>query len=340
MQTQITIHPETKMPMVSINAPKINDKSQMMLSEKLWYPHKNLTFDIECKTPQEVYDCIDMYITKGMTTADEQLEKYIVFQKYEYFKYILDRYANHIKDWVHILVTAVMLQCHVFFFTATLQAYIEVHGCLMPIDPSKDEVLWICLDTHYLDALLVITEYTSLDTKWLDYFGKPGLTMEEIKEEYQRFDKLNPNNPRNLVYALRSHDVPLAIELLEGGACVDVWNNFPMRLCLERQAIKEDPQYSKLVRLLLNGGAKIPAYYKELKQQALSDAYKILDAFKAVNTWSKLTTSNPGKYEAKYDETEKKEPVLSRPSVPVIEKPVFRIPNLASLLASKGTNPQ
>jgi hypothetical protein len=243
--------------------------------EAHWYPHKSVNFDQYCHTDEEVFECIDMYITKGLTTADFEAEKYIVFQRYDYVAHICDKYE--IKDWTHLFVTAIINRCHINMIIKLITKYQEKVAEHFIADPEQNDVLYSCLSTKNLDAFLIFLGESNLDGKWIDIFDNKDLTA--TMNAFKAFDLESIKIKRNLVYALMDKDAERAIRLIEAGIEADVWNNFPMRIIITHEELKSNKE---LVKKMMQKGAKIPSYITETRRFANSITATIKNSFACI----------------------------------------------------------
>ncbi len=211
--------------------------------EKHYYSHKYANFDSLCKTKEEVIDCIRMYISKDMSTADFEATKYIVFHKYFYLEYILKNFT--IKDWIGLLATAIFNKAHPAAIKLILDYHLIKTKNLLEIDPLKDDIMWLCLDTGSLHVAVIMNSVC--DIKNIDLACSP-----EMKWNYK-----DPSNPRNLVYAIKQERIQDAMELINNGCEVDIWNNFNIAMCFASSVLKTK---SDLIKALFERGAKVPKY--------------------------------------------------------------------------------
>ena len=240
--------------------------------EAHWYPHKSVNYEQYCHTDEEVMECVDMYISKGLTTADFEAEKYIVFQKYDYVIEICSKYE--IKDWTHLFVTAIINRCHITLIIHLMGKYQEKIGEHVDAHPEKNDILYACLSSKNLDAMLIFMGESNLEKKWFDLFDSHDLNI--TKEAFKAFDLESISIKRNLVYALMDKNVERAMRLISAGTEVDVWNNFPMRIIITHEELKRNNQ---LVKAMMQKGAKIPSYITETRRFANSVTEKIKYAF-------------------------------------------------------------
>jgi hypothetical protein len=236
----------------------------IMNNLSLWYPHKYQSFEDQCATKEEFFDCLDMYITKGISTVDFELQKYIIYEKLFAVEYLCTKYVDLIQDWKHLICTCIISHIDVLFMVRLLDAYEKKHNDKIWISPSEDEILWLCLNTKYYTPLYALLHRVNMEDEWLEQIVSCKENPNLIEEKLKCWDMANPANPRNLVYAIKDGNAELAKHLIEQGCVVDVWNNYPMRMCLVRPEMKQD---SQLMKMMLQNGAKIPLYFVKIKKE-------------------------------------------------------------------------
>jgi hypothetical protein len=240
--------------------------------EAHWYPHKSVNYEQYCHTDEEVLECIDSYISKGLSTSDFEAEKYIVFQKYDFVMHICDKYE--VEDWTHLFVTAIINKCDLSLIIHLIAKYNEKKKHNFLADPEQNDVLFACLNTKNLDAFLIFMDKSNLDKKWFDVFENK--TLNEAQHCFKAFDMESIHIKRNIVYALLDKDVDRALRLINGGIQVDVWNNFPMRIIITHEDLKSNKE---LVKVMMQKGAKIPSYITETRRFANYITNKIKQSF-------------------------------------------------------------
>jgi hypothetical protein len=220
--------------------------SRKMSLIKQYYEHKYTPFDHLCNNFEDVSDCIQMYISKGLSTPDFEAEKYIIFSQYKCLEYVLRKYK--INNWLHLVATCIFNKCHPTMLKCVLDYHIIKTGNPLEIDPLKDDIMWLCVSTGSLHSAVIMNSVC--DIKNIDL-----ACSSEMHWNY-----LDPTNPRNLVYAIKYKRVNDAIQLIENGCQVDVWNNLPMAICFGIPELKKE---SRLIKSLFTYGAKIPKYVHE-----------------------------------------------------------------------------
>ncbi len=251
--------------------------------ENSYYSHKYTHFDGRCKTEEERYETIDKYITTGYSTVDFEVQKYIVLNKIECIHYILSKYCPN--DFIHLIVTSIISDTEITFLKVMLLHYLRWNNKPFVPDPEKDDVLWACLDTRNISAFLYICEHANVMEKYSEILNK-NEDMEVTILRFKKFDTLTPSNPRNLVYALRELDIDSAIQLIEQGVEIDIWNNYPIRLCVYDCQLKK---YNNLVKLLFEKGAKIPK--ATLQSKKAMDAYNQVKRFNMEQNVGKIVST-------------------------------------------------
>jgi hypothetical protein len=261
-----------------------------MKDESMWYPHKYSAYDMECKNIKDVIECINQYICLGKSTAVFEATKFIMFNKLVCLVYVLNKFdIPEVQDWEHLVATAIINNNDVKFIMTILDYYAAKNPdtpCFS-VDPTDNELLWLCIRVGNLEAFYVCLRYAYVRSeKWND-----ELSYKKYKDDPEAFVKkvaptdemlLSIANPRNLVYALFEDDVDVAMYLIEEGIDVDVWNNFPMKLIITKASLKQEKQ---LCRLMFDAGAKIPQYmysiHKRVQQQARHLSDYIVKTFQA-----------------------------------------------------------
>jgi hypothetical protein len=260
--------PKQVAPLYLKQAAPILDPSQVfhdvMNNLNLWYPHKYKSFESECSTKEEFLDCLDMYINKGISTVDFELQKYIIYEKLFAVEYICNKYRDQIQDWKHMICTCIISHIDVVFLVRLLDAYEKRFGDKIWINPHEDEILWLCLSTKYYQPLFALLNRVNMEQEWLEEIVGCRENPNLIEEKLKCWDMSDATNPRNLVYALKEENIELATFLIQQGIQVDVWNNYPMRMCMNRPEIKNN---SKFMKMMLQSGAKIPLYYAKIKKE-------------------------------------------------------------------------
>jgi hypothetical protein len=229
-----------------------NEIGFLKFDENSYYSHKYKHFDRNCKTENERFSIIDEYISTGYSTVDFEVQKYIVLNKINCIHYILEKYCPN--DFIHLIVTSIISDPEINLLKVMLYYYIRWNNKLFVANPEIDDVLWICLDTRNISAFLYICEHGNILEKYSEILNKNEDMIDTIKR-FKKFDTTNPINPRNLVYALRDLNIDLALQLIEQGIEIDIWNNYPIRLCVYDFNLKK---HNKLVKSLFEKGAKIP----------------------------------------------------------------------------------
>ena len=233
--------------------------------ESSWYPHKYIGFDKDCNNLDETFECIDKYILCDKSTVDFELEKYIIFNRWEPFLYILSNYNDRVQDYVHLIATCIVNTNSSEFIIKLMQCYTRRTLLLFPVKPGSNELCWLCFQTRNCYALTVLLMYGDwLKDDWLeelqqmDYMKMLMFVAPSLK------DQEDINNPRNLIYAMMRNDVDLALQLVNYGIQVDVWNNFAMKIVITHEQFKSCKQ---LVKGILNAGGRIPHYMNVLYKQ-------------------------------------------------------------------------
>jgi len=231
--------------------------------ESSWYPHKYNAFDQHCQTMDDTFLCIDKYILTGISSADFELEKYIIFCRLHPFMYILAKYPDQIKDWVHLLATCIINNNSPEYMIRIIQTYSYRNMKLFPVKPEANELCWLCFQTHNAQALTTLLLYGDwLKDEWLEQLeNKNYMQMLQYVAPKTQDD---PSNPRNLVYALMRSDAELALQLINDGIQVDVWNNFAMKIVITHERFKLN---KSLVKGMFNSGGRIPQYMNVLYKQ-------------------------------------------------------------------------
>lgn len=237
-----------------------NEICFLKFDENSYYSHKYKHFDRNCKTEKERFSIIDEYISSGYSTVDFEVQKYIVLNKINCIHYILEKYCPH--DFIHLIVTSIISDPEINLLKVMLYYYIRWNNKLFVANPEIDDVLWICLDTRNISAFLYICEHGNILEKYSEILNKNEDMIDTIKR-FKKFDTTNPVNPRNLVYALRDLNIDLALQLIQKGIEIDIWNNYPIRLCVYDSELKK---HNNLVKSLFEKGAKIPKVTLESKK--------------------------------------------------------------------------
>jgi hypothetical protein len=215
-----------------------------------YYPHRYTNFDQLCSTNEERAETIKYYLSQSLTTVDQEIEKYLLYDNEQMVIMLLNEYTDQIQDWVHVAVTAIFNQSSSLLMIAIDECHKRRFGCSVSLDPTKNEILWVCKMKQQMQPLFVFVD--EHNTKIVE-------DLVATTAVFQTFwDYLSPENPRNLYYAIKFGNVDIALELLRKGCKADVWNNMPIRMCLNTQELRTN---SKLVQALLTNGAKIPKGY-------------------------------------------------------------------------------
>jgi len=210
-----------------------------------YYEHKQVVFDTECQTIEEQKDCCSLSITKGKTSADFEAEKYIIMYDYDMFSFVVQRFHSYLFDWNHLFATILINQNSVAFLSCLLQYYYTENNKFFGLDASNHDIL-------YLFHMFTSKEMKKDVSFTISIFCR--FAPEIMQVETYQWERRNPNNPRNLVYALWKEDMETAMYLIEQGCCVDVWNNFPVALISKSPRMKTN---SKLLMELMKRGAKL-----------------------------------------------------------------------------------
>ena len=245
-----------------------------MQDERAWYPHRYVPFDTQCHTPKDTFAYIDAYIAAGFTTPDFEAEKYIMFQKFISLAYVLQKYAEQIKNWTHLLATCIINVNPPKYFLNILEAYYRTHfeTGVFSVDPDDNELLWLCLKTGNYPAFQTLVSCCNWDIlTWNSLIQEENFEHLQASMVPRNLD--DPSNPRNLVYSLFGNDVDLSMKLIRGNIQVDVWNNFPMKMVVTRPQLKAN---KTLVNSLFRAGAKIPPYIFSLRTHASDLAKEIM----------------------------------------------------------------
>ena len=256
-QSKVTIEDLLRTPSEGTNILDMDDESA-------WYPHKYPSFDPTCVTYEQVCEGIMDVIERGISTPDLEAQKYLFFQKTLPFVFVLDQYGDQIKDWVQLFATFIINCCHEKFFLLALNSYHQRFNCLPSCDPDDNELLWLCLKVGNVRSFVLLCTHCIWNVEqWKDVIAE--CTTQEMLAVFEPCEErmLDPENPRNLVYALFQNNIEFAIQLIQAGCTVDIWNNFPMKMIMSRTNFKTNKQ---LVKLMFDHGAKIPSYYIATKR--------------------------------------------------------------------------
>lgn len=226
-------------------------------SQQYYYEHSYSSFDHLCENDNERIDCVNMYISKGISTSDFEAVKYIIFNKDLLVMYIIDKYS--VQDWNHIFATAIISRSSISLLLFLVMAYEKKTNNKFKVNPEETDFLYLALSCNNIDALNVIIKTGDMteSTRKLFVSAYSSRSFEELSEQCYKWNINNSSNPRNLVYALCRYNITLALELIENGSIVDCWNNYPMILCCKDQNLKRN---TILMKALFERGAHIPKY--------------------------------------------------------------------------------
>jgi hypothetical protein len=242
----------------------------LLSDESSWYPHKYKAFDAECKTEEQFQSKLYDRIQAGVTTPDFEAEKYIIYQRYRKFLHVLQYYE--IKDWVHLVACCIVNANPLIFMSTLIDLYSHVTGQLFSVDPKDNELLWLCLKLRNMESMIVLTRYCYYD-KLLYENILINDSYSEMMSKFQALHQLHPSNKRNLVYVLQNNDIEGALKLIENGCEVDCWNNYPMKIVVMNEYLKQN---NKLVNAILSQGGRIPLYIFEAQHRARNMANLIM----------------------------------------------------------------
>lgn len=225
-----------------------------LLTELDYYPHKYVAFDNPSLCSSQIKECLDDYISSGKSTASFELEKYIIFDKILFVGYILKKYLKDINNWDHYFITVILNRCDNSLLVLLIEAYYQQNS---EHYKPNNELLWILFVTKSVTAILILNKYNIFPEHLIDMLMTDEIP--DLVKSVDKWDKTDPKNPRNLVWALQKGDGELALQLVQNGCEVDIWNNYPISICVRNENLKRH----KITGVLLKMGARLPKYLKK-----------------------------------------------------------------------------
>ncbi len=219
-----------------------------MNEKPTYYPHRYVFFDHLCQEKEDYQNMIDFYCSHGMSTPIEEAVKYLLFQSFGRFYYVLKKYADALSEdhFVHLIIGGIIWKVDVIYFKIIAECYKNSRGYEFMIDERREEIFWLVCRSDRIEIKMAIIECFSFDT----------VTFNKCKGVQFSWQKEDPANPRNLIYALMERDIERAKKLIVDGTCVDSFNNYPMFYVSVVSELKSDTELCKLMFLY---GAKLPA---------------------------------------------------------------------------------
>jgi len=202
-------------------------------AERNYFLHKYAPFDYMCDTEKQAQEICAKYIINGHSTADFELEKYLIHKRESMACYVIANFASRFDDWYHLLATAINSLARKSIVKRLCHAYYEVHGKLIEICPTGDDIMFTIFSCGFYDAYCAIEGNANLSIPFRDVI-MAAQDNKVVVSMLKGWDMKDTKICRNLIYALLSNDVETVLDLLERGIRVDMWNNMAMNICLHK----------------------------------------------------------------------------------------------------------
>lgn len=229
-----------------------------------YYDHKYTHFDHLCETIDDRLECIDMYIEKGYSTPDFEIQKYIIADDSVCIHYILTKYK--LDDWENTIITSIICQSSPIILIHIISAYENNTKNKLTALKWFDEILYVSI-TSNIEMFCLICKACDLEDKWISVLSMCN-SEEQVHNQVKSmftWGIRDVSNSRNLMYALKIEDIESALYLIDNGVQVDIWNNYCMKLIISTPILKQHPT---LFKKMLASGAKIPKHIlNEAKKQ-------------------------------------------------------------------------
>ena len=245
----------------------IVERSKLAIVYSTYYTHRHVVFDVDCRTIEEQQDCCTQSIVNGKTTADFEAEKYIIMYDYDMFLFVLHHFQDRLQDWTHLICSILINQNSVGYLSALLQAYHIVHLDYFLIEQANHDILFL----YHLFTPDKMKKDFSFTLSIFCRFHPIVMDAETFL-----WERRNPQNARNLIYALWNNDADTALYLIENGCNVEVWNNFALSIIAKSPKLKAN---SKLTIALMNAGAKLVIKKISISKQ-FEDIMKLREQFR------------------------------------------------------------